>query len=543
MPKLEKQTELYKVKEERLNKLHKLKTAFEIDPYLLNLEETETGLSKKLWKEFKVNRKLSLELKNKFQDIEIQKPTKEQFWVAGRIQSLRNSGMFIDLYDQEGKIQVIAERSELSKELQKEDLHILDLLDKGDILAAKGVVYKTPRGEISLRARELIILSKCTEVPPEIIEKKRKRFGLTETEVRYRKRHLDLMANPKSKEIFKIRSLAILAIREFLIKRGFLEFETPVLQTQAGGASARPFTTHHNTLGLDLFLRIATELHLKRLLVGGFEKVFELGRIFRNEGISTKHNPEFTSVEIYQAYSDQEDMLELTQNLILFLLDKLGLGNKLIYQEKELNFATDWPKYSMEEIVKKTTGEDFSVEQDLEELKKKLLKLKLSPDKFVGLDSTGKILNFVFEELVEKTLIQPTFIFDYPWEVSPLAGLSPNAQIKKTKTYLEKQTSKSKYAERFELFIAGKEIANAFSELNDPIYQLKAFQTQQNEKEKGNQEAHSIDYDFVNTLEFAMPPSGGLGIGIDRLIMLLTNAPSIREVILFPTMRPLNKSS
>ena len=478
--------ESFKLREERIHKYNLLKNSFKIDPYLLNLEDSEAGLSKQLWQEFKTKRILATDIHKNFENLAQGDLSEEITWVAGRIHNNRNSGMFLDLYDETGKIQIVNERTELEGGYHnaEEDKHLLDLLDKGDIIAVYGKPYRTPRGELSIKTIDLWILSKAILPPPEIIENKRRRLGLTDVEVRYRERYLDLMVNPQVKETFKRRAEIVLGIRQFLNEKGFLEFETPILQTSAGGAAARPFVTHHNTLNMNLYLRIATELHLKRLLVGGFEKVYEIGRIFRNEGISTKHNPEFTSVELYQAYADGQDMMQLTEDLIC----RLAQSEEIEHLGEKINLQKPWRRVQMSDLVQEVTGKDF--------------------------------------------------VLGYPWEDSPLAFVSANSTCS-MKDQETQNTREAKYAERFELFIYGRELANGFTELNNPFRQKEAFLAQQKLKDKGNEEAHPLDEDYIKALEFGMPPSGGLGIGIDRLIMLLTNSASIRDVILFPTMKPL----
>jgi len=346
--------------------------------------------------------------------------------------------------------------------------------------------------------------------------------GLTDIEKRYRQRYLDLIVSPNSKNVFKTRAKCISFIRQWLDKRNFLEIETPILQSQAGGAEARPFITHHNTLDIPLYLRIATELHLKRMVVGGFEKVYELGRIFRNEGISTKHNPEFTSVEIYQAFSNYVDMMNLTEELIKDIVFDACGSLVITYQNKEIDFSKPWLRISMKEIVKKYTSIDFdSFNGDFQAAKQAVKSINVEFS--IKVDTMGRLLNEVFEQKVESQLIEPTFVIDYPVEISPLAR--PHVDNKEI-------------VQRFELFIVGRELANAFSELIDPVDQRERMQLQQSLRDEGDFEAHSIDEDFLNALEIGMPPTGGLGIGIDRLIMLITNSPSIRDVIPFPLLKP-----
>jgi lysyl-tRNA synthetase class 2 len=526
----------FKLREERLLKLNQLKTLFKIDPYMFNLEDTQKGLSQDKWNEFKEQRKQAAEVHKSFEALQNGELSEQKVWVAGRIHTDRNGGMFLDVFDESGKIQIVNEKDGLAGGYRsaEEDKHLLDLLDKGDIIAVYGSPYRTPRGELSVKSIDLWILAKSILPPPEIVENKKRRLGLTDVEVRYRQRYLDLMVNHSVRETFKQRAQIISGIRDFLNKKGFLEFETPILQTEAGGAAARPFTTHHNALGMGLFLRIATELHLKRLLVGGFEKVYEIGRIFRNEGISTRHNPEFTSVEIYQAYADFKDMKKITEDMIFELAQKVLGTDKVEYQGKEINLAKPWRRVSMVDLVTEITGQSFDVETcTVEEARDKAKKIGIDASE---LKSVGEILYKVFETRCEEKLVQPTFVTSYPWEDSPLAFTSSH-----TAHPVEEQEGRreSKYAERFELFITGRELANGFTELNNPLRQKEAFMEQQKQKVAGNDEAHPLDEDYVRALEFGLPPAGGLGIGIDRLVMLLTNSASIRDVILFPTMKPL----
>ena len=442
--------------------------------------------------------------------------------LAGRVLAKRVMGKiaFFTINDQEGQIQlyldqkIINKNNENQKFLSFEDLK--EIVDIGDWIGVYGTIKKTNKGELSIKVEKWEMLSKSLQPLPD------KWHGLTDIEKRYRQRYLDLIVNPQSKNVFKIRAKCISFIRRWLDERNFLEIETPILQSEAGGAEARPFITHHNTLDIPLYLRIATELHLKRMVVGGFEKVYELGRIFRNEGISTKHNPEFTSVEIYQAFSNYLDMMDLTENLIKDIVES-ACGTLVIdYQSKKIDFSKPWQRISMKDIVLEYTGIDFdSFNGDLQSAKEAIKNIKVQlPDK---INSLGRVLNEVFEQKVESHLIQPTFVFDYPVEISPLA---------------RPHTHNKEIVQRFELFIYGRELANAFSELIDPVDQRKRMQLQQLLRDEGDLEAHCIDEDFLNALEIGMPPTGGLGIGIDRLIMLITNSPSIRDVIPFPLLKP-----
>ena len=442
--------------------------------------------------------------------------------LAGRVLAKRVMGKiaFFTINDQEGQIQlyldqkIINKNNENQKFLSFEDLK--EIVDIGDWIGVYGTIKKTNKGELSIKVEKWEMLSKSLQPLPD------KWHGLTDIEKRYRQRYLDLIVNPQSKNVFKIRAKCISFIRRWLDERNFLEIETPILQSEAGGAEARPFITHHNTLDIPLYLRIATELHLKRMVVGGFEKVYELGRIFRNEGISTKHNPEFTSVEIYQAFSNYLDMMDLSEKLIKDIVES-ACGTLVIdYQSKKIDFSKPWRRISMKDIVLEYTGIDFdSFNGDLQSAKEAIKNIKVQlPDK---INSLGRVLNEVFEQKVESHLIQPTFVFDYPVEISPLA---------------RPHTHNKEIVQRFELFIYGRELANAFSELIDPVDQRKRMQLQQLLRDEGDLEAHCIDEDFLNALEIGMPPTGGLGIGIDRLIMLITNSPSIRDVIPFPLLKP-----
>jgi len=445
--------------------------------------------------------------------------------VAGRVMAKRVMGKiaFFTISDQEGQIQLYLDKRIINFENQKllsfED--IKELVDIGDWIGVSGTIKKTNKGELSIKVEKWEMLSKSLQPLPD------KWHGLTDIEKRYRQRYLDLIVNPLSKNVFKTRAKCISFIRKWLDKRNFLEIETPILQSEAGGAEARPFITHHNTLDIPLYLRIATELHLKRMVVGGFEKVYELGRIFRNEGISTKHNPEFTSVEIYQAFSNYVDMMDLTEELIKdTVVDACG-SLVINYQNREIDFSKPWSRVSMKEIVKRYTGIDFdSFSGDFEAAKKAFQGINVEfPTK---VNTMGRLLNEVFEQKVESELIEPTFVFDYPVEISPLARAHQDNK---------------EMVQRFELFIVGRELANAFSELIDPVDQRERMQLQQSLRDEGDLEAHCIDEDFLNALEIGMPPTGGLGIGIDRLIMLITNSPSIRDVIPFPLLKPEKNSN
>ena len=442
--------------------------------------------------------------------------------IAGRVLAKRVMGKiaFFTINDQEGKIQLFIEKRIIddfeanSKLLSFEDLK--EIVDIGDWIGVYGTIKKTNKGELSIKVSKWEMLSKSLQPLPD------KWHGLTDIEKRYRQRYLDLVVNPQSKNVFKIRAKSISMIRRWLDERNFLEIETPILQSEAGGAEARPFITYHNTLDIPLYLRIASELHLKRMVVGGFEKVYELGRIFRNEGVSTKHNPEFTSVEIYQAFSNYIDMMNLTEELIKNIVSYCCDSLIINYQEKEIDFSRSWKRISMKNVVMEYTGINFdSFKGDFDKALKRVEKINIEVSSKIN--TLGRLLNEVFEQKVESQLIEPTFVFDYPIEISPLARPHPKNK---------------EMVQRFELFIAGRELANAFSELIDPVDQRERMQLQQSLRDAGDLEAHCIDEDFLQALEIGMPPTGGLGIGIDRLIMLVTNSPSIRDVIPFPLLKP-----
>ena len=437
--------------------------------------------------------------------------------VAGRVMTRRVMGKlaFFTLADETGTIQLFLEKAGLEAQQEGWFKQVTGLVDAGDWLGVTGSLRRTDRGELSVKVRDWRMLSKALQPLPD------KWHGLADVEKRYRQRYLDLIVSPQSRETFRRRALTVSGIRRWLDERQFLEIETPVLQAEAGGADARPFITHHNTLDLPLYLRVATELHLTRLVVGGFERVYELGRIFRNEGVSTRHNPEFTSVEVYQAYADYVDMMELTESMISSVCQQVCGGTRLTYQGVEVDLTPPWRRATMHELVQEATGLDFNSFASREDAATAMQAAGLEvPSKA---DSVGRLLNEAFEQRVETSLIQPTFVMDYPIEISPLA---------------RKHRSKRGLVERFELFIVGRETANAFSELIDPVDQRQRLEAQQERKSAGDLEAQGLDEDFVNALEVGMPPTGGLGIGIDRLVMLLTDSPSIRDVIAFPLLRP-----
>lgn len=433
--------------------------------------------------------------------------------LSGRMMSRRDMGKasFMDLRDSSGKVQIYVKIDLVTPEVYEDFLK----WDLGDIIGVEGEVFKTRHGEISVRAKQMILLSKSLRPMPE------KWHGLKDTDTRYRQRYLDLIANPEVKENFINRSKAITAIRSFLESRGYLEVETPVLHNIAGGASARPFITHHNTLDIDLYLRIALELHLKRLIIGGFDRVYEIGRVFRNEGMSIRHNPEFTLLELYEAYTDVNGMMDLAEGLFRHVANAVCGTGKIVYGDVEIDLDKPFERISMVDAVKKYTGVDFAAIETLEEAREVAKKHGVE---VLDRHKKGDILNLFFEEFAEEKLIQPTFLTQHPVDISPLAKRMPE---------------NPEYTERFELFIIGREFANAFSELNDPIDQRSRFEHQADLKSQGDDEAADVDEDFLLALEYGMPPTGGMGIGIDRLVMLVTNTHTIRDVLLFPTMKPL----
>jgi len=434
--------------------------------------------------------------------------------IAGRIIAKRGHGnmSFMDIQDESGKIQIVNRKNVIGDEFKQ-----VKKYDIGDIVGIEGNVFKTNQGEISIETQTPQLLTKSLQMLPE------KWHGLKDPDLRYRQRYLDLIVNPEVKEVFYQRSQIISEIRKFLDGRGFMEVETPILNTIAGGATARPFITHHNTLDIDMYLRIANELYLKRLIVGGFDKVYEMGRMFRNEGMDATHNPEYTAMELYQAYADYEDMMEITEHMIETVATNVLGKTTIEYDGQAIELKAPWKRIPMIDAIKNETGINFNEITTYEEA------AAIAREKGVEVKETrGEIISEFFEEFVEETLIQPTFVIDYPVEISPLAKRKNDD---KSLTY------------RFEAFINGKEVANAFSELNDAADQRERFEAQVAKREKGDDEAQMMDYDFVNALEVGLPPTGGLGIGIDRVIMLLTGQHSIRDVLLFPTMKPIGKNS
>ena len=447
-----------------------------------------------------------------FGHLEGEEESSEEITIAGRLMAIRGHGKasFSVLMDRSGRIQVYFKLDVLGEEKYSQ----FKLLDIGDIIGVKGHVFRTRRGEITVRVDDFDMLSKSLRPLPE------KFHGLTDTEIRYRQRYVDLIMNPEVMNTFVARTNIMKSIREYLDERDYIEVETPVLGTIAGGAAARPFITHHNTLDLDMYLRIATELNLKRLIVGGMERVYEMGRVFRNEGMDVRHNPEFTTIELYQAYADYTDLMDITEGLVLNAANKVLGTTEFDYQGTHIDLA-NVKRISMNDAVKEATGKDFLSCQTVEEARAMATEIGVPYEERFGI---GGILNAAFEEKVEETLIQPTFITGHPTEISPLAKRNPENPM---------------ITDRFEFFIYGRELANGFTELNDPIDQEGRFLDQLKQREAGDDEAHEMDRDFITALEYGLPPTGGLGIGIDRLVMFLTDSASIRDVLLFPTMKPL----
>ena len=449
------------------------------------------------------------ELQDKYAELENGVETTDRVIIAGRAMAVRNSGMFIDLKDKTGKVQVFCHKNHLDEE----NLELLKSLDVGDMVGITGFVRRTPRGELSIAAEKFDIIAKSLQALPE------KFHGLTDVEARYRQRYVDFITNDDAKEIFRKRCQITSSVRRYFNENDFLEVETPMLHSIMGGANAKPFTTHHNSLDMDLFLRIAPELYLKKLVIGGFDKVFEIGRNFRNEGIDKSHNPEFTGLEAYQAYADYNDMAELIPNIIRFVANDVLGTTTITVDGKEIDLSQPFVKKSMIDLVKETTGIDFLTAETLEEAQ--------ALAKSIGVDagrciSWGKVVSEVFDERVEAKLIQPTLVMDMPRDISPLA-----------KTH----RSNPRLVEHFDAYIAGMEVGCAYSELSNPIEQRERFEAQGVDREAGDDEAQMLDEDFINALENGFAPSGGMGMGIDRLAILLTGASSIRDVIAFPTLR------
>jgi lysyl-tRNA synthetase class 2 len=451
------------------------------------------------------------ELEQRYAALPAGAATADEVQVAGRIRAIRNSGMFIDLHDSSGKIQIFSHKDFLAAE----QLALVRLLDLGDIIGVAGVVRRTPRGELTINARTVTLLSKALLPLPE------KFHGLSDIETRYRQRYLDLIMNPESRETLRRRSRIVTAMRRVLLDLDYREVETPMLHMIAGGASAKPFVTHHNALDIDLYLRIAPELHLKRLIVGGFDKVFEINRCFRNEGLSPRHNPEFTSLELYVAYADYTDIMTITEALIAAAAEAAAGSLKVVYGGRELDLTPPWPRRSMAELVRERTGIDFLAIGDAPAAAAAARGLGCELAAGAG---WGHALEAAFAHAVEATLIQPIHVIDFPRDISPLAKAHRGGD--------------PRLVERFETYINGWEVANAFSELTDPRDQRARFEAQMQARARGDEEAQMLDEDYVTALEYGLPPTGGLGIGIDRLVMLLTDSPSIRDVIAFPTMRP-----
>ncbi|WP_338471300.1 lysine--tRNA ligase [Niallia sp. XMNu-256] len=456
---------------------------------------------------------LATEIVEKYGEVEKEELDNQnvEVTIAGRVMTKRGKGKagFAHIQDLSGQIQIYVRQDAVGSE----QYEIFNLVDLGDIVGITGQVFKTKVGELSVKATSFTILTKSLRPLPE------KFHGLKDVEQRYRQRYLDLIMSQDSKQTFITRSQIIRSMRNYLDSNGYLEVETPMMHSIAGGAAARPFITHHNALDMELYMRIAIELHLKRLIVGGIEKVYEIGRVFRNEGVSTRHNPEFTMIELYEAYADYQDIMSLTENLIAHVAQEVLGTTTVQYGEYEVDLKPQWKRLHMVDAIKEYTGVDFWGVTTTEEAR------KLANENGIEIKDAmeyGHIVNEFFEQRVEEKLIQPTFIFGHPVEISPLAKKNPEDP---------------RFTDRFELFIVAREHANAFTELNDPIDQRERFEAQLKERELGNDEAHEMDEDFVEALEYGMPPTGGLGIGIDRLVMLLTNSPSIRDVLLFPLMR------
>jgi lysyl-tRNA synthetase class 2 len=469
--------------------------ALGIDPYPYNFERTHEAS----------------QLERRYTGLAAGAETADRVRVAGRIRAMRNSGMFIDLHDASGKIQIFCHKDFLGSEA----LGMVRLLDIGDLIGVEGLIRRTPRGELTVNATAVTVLAKALRPLPE------KYHGLADIELRYRQRYLDLIMNPQSRDALLRRSRVVAAMRSHLAARGYVEVETPMLHTIPGGASAKPFVTHHNALDIDLYLRIAPELHLKRLLVGGLtDKLFEINRCFRNEGLSPRHNPEFTTLELYEAYVDYTAMMKLTEELITTVAETVLGTLQIGYGGTELDLSAPWPRRSMAELVQTATGVDFLALDSAEAAREASARVGAALN---GGENWGQALEAAFAARVEDTLIQPIHVTGFPRDISPLAKADRNDP---------------RLVERFETYVYGWEIANAFSELNDPQDQRERFEAQMRARAAGDEEAQRLDEDYVTALEYGLPPCGGLGIGIDRLVMLLTDSPSIRDVIAFPTLRP-----
>ena len=483
--------------EQRRAKLERLR-ARHCDPYPARYERTHTAQE-------------ALDLLQQHEESAPEQPPAEVS-LAGRVIALRVMGKrtFVDLRDGSGKIQV-----DLRRDLLGDDAYdaFVDVVDLGDFLGVQGTLFRTRTGEATLEAQTYTPLAKALRPLPE------KWHGLQDVEVRYRQRYLDLIANAQVRDTFRLRSRVIAAIRRFLDQRGFLEVETPILQPSAGGAAARPFVTHHHALDRDLYLRIATELHLKRLVIGGFDRVYEIGPVFRNEGVSTKHNPEYTLLEAYQAYADYQDIMKLVEEMVAYVAQEVLGSLKVRYGDIEIDLTPPWKRLTLREAIQERTGVDFEAHPDTQSLRQAMAHLHIEVPETAG---RGKLIDELLSTFVEPQLMQPTFLTDYPLELSPLAKRKPDDPG---------------LVERFEGFLAGREIANAFSELNDPQEQRERFREQARLRAAGDEEAETVDEDFLIALEHGMPPTGGLGMGIDRLVMALTGQQSIREVILFPQLR------
>lgn len=480
----------------RREKLHNLREKG-IDPFGKRFERTHS----------------TKELTNLYNELSKEELEEKEIAVsfAGRMMTKRGKGKagFAHIQDLHGQIQIYVRKDAVGDE----QYELFNTADLGDLIGIEGKVFKTKVGELSIKATNFTLLTKSLRPLPD------KYHGLKDVEQRYRQRYLDLITSMESRETFVTRSKVIREMRRYLDNNGYLEVETPMMHAIAGGASARPFVTHHNALDMELYMRIAIELHLKRLIVGGLEKVYEIGRVFRNEGVSTRHNPEFTMIELYEAYADYKDIMELTENMIAHIAQEVLGTTTIQYGEHEINLTPQWTRLHMVDAIKQYSGADFWNPMSVEEAR------TLAKEHGVEIKETmevGHIINEFFEQKVEEHLIQPTFIYGHPVEISPLA---------------KKNEEDPRFTDRFELFIVAREHANAFTELNDPIDQKERFEAQLKEREQGNDEAHMMDDDYIEALEYGMPPTGGLGIGIDRLVMLLTNAPSIRDVLLFPAMR------